>query len=320
MKILRIVRCLTICIVALSVHDVIADVPGSPRRVLVRLEANDGTGRSMTKWVRRYGEFKLPPCRFKRQGYALSGWKDVEAGTEYAVGEKVYVYLGRTFKAVWKPLWCTKAMKYSIALATGYGDGDRYVEGVVFVKASKPNANTGISSVSATLSLWDGRRISFRGKTSDGIVAIGNKGESLSLRLYGSGGAYANHYYSWEAGSFLQGTGFTDGKSISLPSGTYYATMPIGACNVCGDAEYPLGVPMQIMGNRWTVATSKDGNPTRLRLSYNAMTGQFSGSFKGAVCGQKRTYKVIGAINNGEALGSVIGDCGSIGFSISRAR
>ena len=147
-----------------------------------------------------------------------------------------------------------------------------------------------------------------------------NGAYSLVLWMDGSGGAYAEFEYEFEdGGNYTYAYGDTDGRSTSLPSGTYYVTAPIGYCTYCPDnptIEFPDSVPMQVNGNRWTVTTSRGENPTKLKLTYKAKTGQFSGSFRGALCG-KKTFKILGAVNNGEALGFVVnGDCSS-GFSIT---
>ena len=286
----------------------------------------------------------LPQCAFSRSGYVFTGWRVVNACSYYSYplqpGEAIEIYGGCgdfDLTAQWRKADTGGEDVYKTMKAQSLGgllyDAEGEIAGSVLLKVGKPNAKTGKTKISGSVTMLNGAKKSITAKTvsmsSDGTVDTSVSVKDLGTAnievedgaFYGDlddytiepadvggawGGAAANVSVEIDDLSMFSGEVQEDLLPYEVS-----ASVSRGKWSFSKAASVKLAKPKGGTEKQLVVNTKAGSNLSGLKLTYTPSKGTFKGSFKiyeirtagGKKTLKKHSVRVSGIVVNGEGYG-----------------
>ena len=287
--------------------------------------------------------YTLPQCAFKRSGYVFTGWSVEYAcgrGDSLQPGDAIEIYSGCgdfDVTAQWRKTGTGGGDVYKKMKAQSLGgllyDSEGEIAGSVLLKVGKPNAKTGKTKISGTVTMLNGTKKSITPKTasmsSDGAVATSVSVKNLGTAnievedgaFYGDLNGYAIESAdvggAWGGSSANVAVEFDD---LSMFSGEVQEDLlpyEVSASVSRGKWSFPRAASVKLAKSKGStekklvVNTKTGSNLSGLKLTYTPSKGTFKGTFKiyeirtagGKKTLKKHSVKVSGIVVNGAGYG-----------------
>ena len=316
-------------------------------KIVFHSGGGSGTMSSVVRSVNACEEteyYTLPQCAFRRSGYVFTGWRVDNACSSYSdplqPGDAIDIYSGCgnfELTAQWRKDGTGGGDVYNTMKARSFGgvlyDAAGNVAGSLLLKVGKPNAKTGKTKISGTVTMLNGTKKSITPKTasmsSDGAVATSVSVKNLGTAnievedgaFYGDLNGYAIESAdvggAWGGSSANVAVEFDD---LSMFSGEVQEDLlpyEVSASASRGKWSFPKAAsvkfakPKGSSEKKLVVNTKAGSNLSGLKLTYTPSKGTFKGSFKiyeirtsgGKKTLKKHTVKVSGIVVNGAGYG-----------------
>ena len=287
--------------------------------------------------------YTLPQCAFRRSGYVFTGWSVEYAcgrGDSLQPGDAIEIYSGCgdfDVTAQWRKDGTGGGNAYRTMKAQSLGgllyDSEGEITGSVLLKVGKPNAKTGKTKISGTVTMLNGTKKSITPKmvsmSSDGTVATSVSVKNLGTAnieveegaFYGELNGYAIE--SADVGGPWGGSAANVSVEIddlSMFSGEVQEDLlpyEVSASVSRGKWSFPKAASVKLAKSKGStekqlvVNTKAGSNLSGLKLTYTPSKGTFKGSFKiyeirtagGKKTLKKHRVKVSGIVVNGAGYG-----------------